>query len=102
MKTDVNAVQFTNTNVIAIVERASEMLMHMRKLQLDLSDMETLCTHKINTSANVHLDDWEHAAWILARMEVRELFIRDEDPNVERAIPGYNGGFGEYDESYSG
>ncbi len=87
-----NAREFTNTNLISVVERASQILHHMRAIQLPL-DEQALLAVTMQESAKKDFDKWECAAWILAELEIQELQIRNEDKSVEPFPINWNGGF---------
>lgn len=88
----VDAKHLTQLNMIAVVERASELIDHMVKLQMPLKQMSSLATQMLALKKD-DLDDWEELAWRIVWMELQERQIREEDPSVEKAPAGWNGGF---------
>lgn len=87
MKTD----NFQQLNLVAVIERANEILGLLSQLEGNMSVQRTMITMLIN---NVEAgNEWEHAALILASLEIMERCMRLEDENLEKAPEGWAGGF---------
>jgi uncharacterized protein (DUF1778 family) len=81
---------FTQTNVVAVLERANEILHSLRALSDDVYQQQMFVDLLISKAEAG--DEWERASLMLAKVELFEVAVRMEDISVEKFPADWNGG----------
>jgi hypothetical protein len=82
--------QFQQTNLVAVIERANEIIQAVTTLHHD-GDLQGEFLDTLDENAEEG-GDWERASIAIARVELLERAVRQEDQNVEKFPEGWEGG----------
>lgn len=79
---NVNAYSLAELNMVAVIERANEMMYHLEKLAISNDDMLAFAKAQMLTK-NEENEMWESLSWHIVQVELLERQLRIEDPQCE-------------------
>lgn len=82
--------QFTQTNLVAVLERANLILANITEFGTSPNGQEQIIETLIKECDPG--DEWERAAMYLAQVELMERRMRRDDPQLESAPDNWEGG----------
>lgn len=87
-----NFKQFRMCNLKGCIERADDLLVAAKEMNISHEDLMALAKAQMLTNME-DSDHWESVAWHLVFMEAFERQVREEDPTVQPPPSNWNGGF---------